>query len=264
MVLPFVRSRSACLVQRALVLGLLAGGLAPLAAHAQVQSPASGVLCDSQALRGSGVCYDSRGASESLTGQYLGRRAEAQLRTYLATNPSPMEFRLSNGIVCSVPARTCWEDGWKKRNVAQRVTGQLFAGSNSGQQGQGASGDGWNTSQAARDTGLCSLSRGGRPVFDGRCDLRQMNRGDGQTRYRVRLNNGTTYMFTNRGGSVSIADDFGSTWPVSYVNHGSTGIFRWADMTLVATQMAGRSGVSSSGNEELGRAIGSLLNTLFR
>jgi len=195
----------------------------------------------------------------------MGRRAEAQLRAYLANNPSPMEFRLSNGIVCSVPARTCWEDGYK-RNVAQRVTGQLFAGSTSGQQGTGSSGDGWNMSQAARDTGLCSLSRGGRPVFDGRCDLRQMNRGDGLTRYRVRLNNGTTYMFANRGGSVSIADDFGSTWPVSYVNHGFTGIFRWADMTLVATQMAGRSsgGPSSTGNEELGRAIGTLLNTLFR
>jgi len=263
MVLPLARSRSAVFLRPALALGLLAGGLVPLAAHAQVQSPAPGVLCDSQALRGSGVCYDSRGASELLTRQYLGRRAEAQLSSYLATNPAPLEFRLSNGIVCSVPARTCWEDGWNKRNVAQRVTGQLFAGS--GQQGAGSSGDGWNASQAARDTGLCSLSRGGRPVFDGRCDLRQMSRGDGQTRYRVRLNNGTTYMFTNRGGSVSIGDDFGSTWPVSHLNHGSTGIFRWADMTLVATQMAGRSGASSSGgNEDLGRAIGTLLNTLFR
>ena len=268
MVLSFVRSRSAEFLRPIFALGLLAGSFAPLAGHAQVQSPAPGVLCDAQALRGSGVCYDSRGASAPLTGQYLGRRAEAQLSAYLATNPAPLEFRLSNGIVCSVPARTCWEDGWTKRNVAQRVTGQLFTSSNPYPQDPGSSGDGWNASQAARDTGLCSLSRGGRPLFDGRCDLRQMNRGDGQTRYRVRLNNGTTYMFTNRGGSVSIADDFGSTWPVSYLNHGSTGIFRWADMSLVATQMAGRSGSSSSsttsGNEELGRAIGTLLNTLFR
>jgi hypothetical protein len=270
MVLPSVLSRSAVLIRPLLALGLLAGALAPQAAHAQVRSPAQGVLCDSQALRGGGVCYDSKGASATLTGQYLGRRAEAQLSVYLANNPAPLEFRLSNGIVCSVPARTCWEDGWNKRNVAQKVTGQLFASSNPYPQGPDSSGDGWNASQAARDTGLCSLSRGGRPLFDGRCDLRQMSRGDGQIRYRVRLNNGTTYMFTTRGGSVTIADDFGSTWPVSYLNHGSTGIFRWADMSLVATQMAGRSSSSpspssySSGNEELGRAIGTLLNTLFR
>ena len=264
MVLPFLRIRSAVFARSALICGLLAGGLAPLAAQAQVQSPAQGVLCDSQSLRGSGVCYDSRGASVPLTLQYLGRRAEAQLRAYLATNPAPLEFRLSNGTVCSVPARTCWEDGWNKRNVAQKVTGQLFGGSQPGGIVGPGSGDGWNPSQAARDTGLCSLSRGGRPLFDGRCDLRQMSRGDGQTRYKVRLNNGTTYVFTNRNGSVSIADDFGSTWPVSYLNHGFTGIFRWGDMTLVATQMAGRSGASSSGNEELGRAIGTLLNTLFR
>jgi hypothetical protein len=264
MVLPLLRSCSAVFAKPALVFGLLAGSLAPLAAQAQVQSPAPGVLCDPQSLRGSGVCYDSKGASEPLTLQYLGRRAEERLRAYLATNPAPPEFRLSNGIVCSVPARTCWEDGWNKQNVAQRVTGQLFGGSQPGP-GPGSSGDGWNASQAARDTGLCSLSRGGRPLFDGRCDLRQMSRGDGQTRYRVRLSNGTTYLFTNRNGSVSIADDFGSTWPVSHLNHGFTGIFRWADMTLVATQMAGRSGAtSSSGNEELGRAIGGLLNTLFR
>lgn len=263
MVLAFARSRSSSFTGTALSLGLLTGCLTPLAVHAQVQSPAPGVLCDAQGLKGSGVCYDSRGVSAPLTRQYLGKRAESQLSNYLATNPAPLEFRLSNGTVCSVPARTCWEDGRNKRNVAQRLTRELFGGSQSGLQGPGPSEEGWNGSQAARDTGLCSLSRGGRPVFDGRCDLRQMSRGDGQMRYRVRLNNGTTYVFTNRGGSVTIADDFGSTWPVSHVNHGSTGIFRWADMTLVATQMAGRSG-SSSSNEDLGRAIGTLLNTLFR
>ncbi len=237
--------------------------LIPLPGAAQeVRSPAPGVLCDAQALRGSGVCYDARGASIPLTGRYLGRRAEAQLANYLASNPAPLDFRLSNGAVCSVAARTCWEDGWSKRNVAQRLTAQLF---NNAQPGPGPSGDGW-TGQGGRDTGLCSLSRGSRPLFDGRCDLRQMGQGDGQTRYRVRLNNGTTYVFTNRGGTVSIADDFGSTWPVTYVNHGVTGIFRWADMSLVATQTAGRSGSlsSSSSNEDLGRAIGTLLNTLFR
>lgn len=263
MVLSVAFSRALSLAGFALSLGLLAGSLAPVAVHAQVQSPTPGVLCDAQGLNGSGVCYDKRGPSEPLTRQYLGRRAEAQLSNYLATHPAPLEFRLSNGTVCSVPARTCWEDGWKKRNVSQKLTGQLFAGSKPGQQGPGSTGDGWNASQAARDTGLCALSRAGRPVFDGRCDLRQMSRGDGQTRYLVRLNNGTTYTFTNRGGSVTIADDFGSTWPVNYLNHGSTGIFRWAEMSLVATQMGGRSG-SSSNNEDLGRAIGSLLNTLFR
>lgn len=106
-------------------------------------------------------------------------------------------------------------------------------------------------------------------MFDGPCDLRQVNRGDGVTRYRVRLNNGTTYVFTNRNGTISIADDFGSTWPVTQVNHGVTGIFRWEDMSLVATQTAGCGTSSASSDaprsqEELGRALGSLLNTLFR
>lgn len=274
MVLLFARLFPQPLFRPATTVGLLGGWMAaaaallPLEVRAQqVQSPSPGVLCDSQGLRGSGVCYDSKGVSIPLTGRYLGRRAEAQLSNYLATNPAPLEFRLSNGTVCSVPARTCWEDGWSKRNVAQRLTRQLFSGADAGSIGPGSSGDGWSSSPSPRDTGLCSLSRGSRPVFDGRCDLRQMNQGDGQTRYRVRLNNGTTYVFTNRGGTVTIADDFGSTWPVTYVNHGVTGIFRWADMSLVATQTAGRSASSPSSantNEDLGRAIGTLLNTLFR
>ncbi|MEY4354213.1 MAG: hypothetical protein RLZZ609_2454 [Cyanobacteriota bacterium] len=245
---------------------LLAMALSSPSVQAQaIQSPAPGVLCDAMGLRGSGVCYDNQGVSLALTGRYLGRRAEAQLRTSLATNPAPVEFRLSNGTVCSVPARTCWEDGWSKRNVAQRLSSQLF-----GQPGPaeaGSAGDGWISGQPSRDTGLCSLSRGSRPVFDGRCDLRQVKRGDGLTRYQVRLANGTSYVFSQRNGTVSIADDFGSTWPVTYVNHGVTGIFRWAEMTLVATQTADRGSAAlpaTSSNDDLGRAIGTLLNTLFR
>jgi hypothetical protein len=87
------------------------------------------------------------------------------------------------------------------------------------------------------------------------------------TRYQVRLANGTSYVFSQRNGTVSIADDFGSTWPVTYVNHGVTGIFRWAEMTLVATQTADRGSAAlpaTSSNDDLGRAIGTLLNTLFR
>ncbi len=57
-------------------------------------------------------------------------------------------------------------------------------------------------------------------------DRRQVNRGDGVTRYRVRLSNATSHPFTHRGGTVTIADDFGSTGPVTLVNHGVTGIFR--------------------------------------
>ncbi|MEB3260428.1 MAG: YcgJ family protein [Cyanobacteriota bacterium] len=248
------------------LVGLLVVAASPLAASAQsVQSPAPGVLCDPQGLRGSGVCYDANGVSLPQTARHLGRRAEAQLRAYLAGNPSPQEFRLSNGTVCSVPARTCWEDGWTRRNVSQRLTRQLFSASAAPD--PGPSGDGWSGANAARDTGLCSLSRGSRAVFDGRCDLRQINRGDGVSRYRVRLANGTTYVFTNRGGSVSIADDFGSTWPVTYVNHGATGLFRWAEMSLVATQTAGRDASTlpePGAKDELGRALGTLLNTLFR
>jgi hypothetical protein len=271
-ILPATLFRPA-LGRPALLAGLLGGALAaaalsPGSAQAQsVQSPAAGVLCDAQGLRGTGVCYDSRGVSLPLTGRFLGRKAAAQLDAYLANNPAPSEFRLSNGTVCSVPARTCWEDGWSKRNVSQRLTRQLFTRSESISSGSGSTGGGWTSSNSAKDTGLCSLSRGSRAVFEGRCDLRQITKDDGQTRYRVRLNNGTTYVFTNRGGEVTIADDFGSTWPVTYASQGATGIFRWADMSLVATQTAGRDSGSPSGtskNEEVGRAIGTLLNTLFR
>jgi hypothetical protein len=257
--------RSAQPVRQAVSLGLLVGGLlaAPLAARAQtVQSPAPGVLCDAMGLRGSGVCYDKNGPSLALTARYLGPRAEAQLSSYLASNPAPREFRLSNGTVCSLPERTCWEDGWSKRTVAQRLSRELFTPAASGSEPAGGT-----PPLSSKDTGLCSLSRGGRALFDGPCDLRQVNRGDGVTRYRVRLNNGTAYLFTNRNGTVTIADDFGSTWPVTHVNHGVTGIFRWADMSLVATQTEGRPpspGPGSTGGSDFGRALGTLLNTLFR
>lgn len=172
------------------------------------------------------------------------------------------EFRLSDGTVCSVPERTCWEDGWSKRNGAQKLSRELFSTPPSASDAGGE-----RPSASAKDTGLRSLSRACRPLFDGPCDLRQVNRGDGLKRYRVRLNNGTTYVFSTRNGTVTIADDFGSTWPVTHVNHGVTGIFRWADMTLVATRTAGRNAsttAGSSSSEDLGRALGSLLNTLFR
>jgi hypothetical protein len=275
MVFPLAPQRSSGPVRQAAAIALLVGGLitAPLAVWAQaVQFPAPGVLCDAKGLRGSGVCYDKNGVSLPLTGRYLGSRAEAQLSNYLAGNPAPREFRLSNGTLCSVPERTCWEDGWSKRNVAQRLSRELFTPATSGS----ATTEGRPPSPG-KETGLCSLSRTGRPLFDGPCDLRQVNRGDGVTRYRVRLNNGTSYFFTNRNGTVSIADDFGSTWPVTHVNHGVTGIFRWSDMSLVATQTEGRdasTGTTSGSttapttgttpNEDLGRALGSLLNTLFR
>lgn len=258
--------RTAASVATPAVLAVLLAGMmgAPRPARAQtVRPPAPGVLCDALGLRGSGVCYDRNGVSLPLTGRYLGSRAEAQLRAYLASNPAPREFRLSNGTVCSVPERTCWEDGWSRRNVAQKLTRELFTPAT------GSDGTAVAPPASTRETGLCSLSRAGRAVFDGPCDLRQVNRGDGMSRYRVRLNNGTTYVFTNRNGTVSIADDFGSTWPVTHVNHGVTGIFRWADMSLVATQTIDRgaragSASGSSDQEDGGRGLGALLNTLFR
>ncbi|MFN9628827.1 MAG: YcgJ family protein [Cyanobacteriota bacterium] len=254
--------------------GLLAAGLAtallcPLAVRAQaVQGPAPGVICDALGLRGSGVCYDQNGVSPTMTGRHLGRQAELQLSTYLATNPAPKDFRLSNGTVCSVPQRTCWEDGWSKRNVSQKLTRQLFGVGNSG-----AGSSAWPPPATVKDTGLCSLTRAGRSLFEGSCDLRQVSRTDGVRVYRVRLANGTTYTFSNRDGTVTIADQFGATWPVTYVNHGVTGIFRWSEMGLVATQTAGRDATTpvpptsagpTTSPDDLGRALGSLLNTLFR
>jgi hypothetical protein len=98
-------------------------------------------------------------------------------------------------------------------------------------------------------------------VYDGPCLLKQVMQG-GQNRYEVQLQNGNRYVFQQLGGRFEIRDGFGGVWPVTFVDHGQTGVFRFGDYKLVATQQRGPSGYPPR-NEAVGSALTNLLNTLF-
>lgn len=98
-------------------------------------------------------------------------------------------------------------------------------------------------------------------MFDGPCDLKQVVHGS-SNRFRIHLNNGTTYVFTSSGGDrYTINDSFGGSWPVTFVDHGNTGVFRFANYKLVATQNNGSPQPSTG--DVTGAAIGVLLQNLF-
>ncbi|MEN9768347.1 MAG: hypothetical protein RLZZ32_2307, partial [Cyanobacteriota bacterium] len=59
-----------------------------------------------------------------------------------------------------------------------------------------------------------------------------------------------------------IRDGFGGTWPVTFIDHGNTGIFRFGDYKLVATQE--NSNRNSNRDAAVGNALGNLLNALFQ
>jgi len=239
-------------VQRA---GLMAGALCVLGfgatvVHAQPSGltyPRGGVVCDAVGR----ACYDSYGPSVAITGEVYGQKAANQLMRSLNASSS-RDFRLSSGQACSVNRRTCWNDGWGERVVAPGLTQQLFGGGGL-RPGQG---------QVARDTGLCSLSRSAQRVYDGPCLLKQVMQG-GQNRYEVQLQNGNRYVFQQLGGRFEIRDGFGGVWPVTFVDHGQTGVFRFGDYKLVATQQRDPSGYLPR-NEAVGSALTNLLNTLFQ
>ena len=161
---------------------------------------------------------------------------------------------MSSGQACSVSQRTCWKDGWNAQHKAKRLTQQLFGVAPAGPQPQAQK-------QVVRESGFCSLSEGGRPVFDGPCDLKQVVQGS-SNRFRIHLNNGTTYVFSSSGGDrYTINDSFGGSWPVTFVDHGNTGVFRFANYKLVATQNNGSPQPSTG--DVTGAAIGVLLQNLF-
>lgn len=234
----------AAIVAASLPLALPHAGLAQ---PAGLVYPRAGIVCDSVGK----TCYDSYGPSIGITGEYFGQRAADRLGQNLSGSSS-RDFRLSSGQACIVGKRTCYDDGWNQNNVAQGLTNQLF----------GSSGTRPNQAQVARDSGLCSLTRGGRREFDGPCQLKQVRKGN-QNRYEVQLQNGNRYVFRQTGSGFEIQDGFGGTWPVTFVDHGNTGIFRFGDYKLVATQNGG-SRQPMSKEEAVGNALGNLLNSLFK
>lgn len=206
---------------------LLAGGMVlPPPSHSQydsVSSPSKGVLCD----RSSQICYDAQGISLGLTRENFGPAAERRLMAELSGRPAPKEFRLSNGAVCSVPLQQCWSDGFAKRQISREMTRDLFG------RLPGAIS---NDREVSRFTGFCTLAQGGRQLYDGPCALRRITRDNsGITRYVVIQQDGRRFNFSNRSGRLEVSDGTGDA-PVAFFDHGFTGVFRWRDMTLVATR----------------------------
>ncbi|MCP9928650.1 YcgJ family protein [Cyanobium sp. CH-040] len=215
---PAVRSA----VRALPVLAAVSLGMAPAQAQLQmfggISSPAPGVVCDRIAM----TCFNGSGPSVDLTRQHLGNSAALRLSASLSGRPPASEFRLSNGAVCSVRESTCWTDSRRKR-VSDALTRDLFAASPNPDR------------EVSRSRGLCSLSQRGRAVYDGNCDLRVVSRDSGISRYAVSTADGRRYVFRRRGDTLELEDATG-TWPVDFRNHGYTGLFRWSDMTLVATR----------------------------
>ena len=99
-------------------------------------------------------------------------------------------------------------------------------------------------------------------MFDGPCDLKQVLKGN-DSRFRIHLNNGNTYVFSDRAGHrYTINDSFGGSWPVSFVDHGNTGVFRFVNYKLVATQTNVYQQPTTG--EVAGAAIGAMLENPFR
>jgi hypothetical protein len=197
----------------------------------------AGLVCDEAEQ----LCYDREGISLSATHRSFGRYGEDRARSLIARGERGRTFLLSSGVACDVKARTCWDDGWQRRNVAKGLTRHLF--------GNGSWSDG-------NQSAICLLRRAGRVVYDGSCDLRESN-DDRNGRYSAILRNGTTYKFHNDRGRWWISDNSDRRWPVSIQDYGRAAVFRWADITLETRQRSYRGGDRSN------RSLEDTLRDLF-
>jgi len=238
------------------VLALSVAALTPDVARSQlggVSYPRAGVVCDTAGP----VCYDGYGASIAFTEQYFGAAAANRLSQALQQSSS-RDFRLSTGQACVVAPRTCFDDGWNQTQVAAALSRQLYGTAADGSNGNGNPPNANGSVSSAQS--LCNLSQAGRNLFNGPCQLKQVSQ-DGQTNYRIQLQNGKTFVFKQVGGGYQIRDGFGGSWPVQFVRQGNSGVFSFADYRLQATQP---NSSPTSRDAALGAAIGNLLNTLFR
>ena len=238
-------------------LGVIAGcatSLLPLVAQSSIYYPKPGVVCDVPAQ----ICYDNQGISMGLTAETFGNAAQQRLVEQFRNNPLPKEFRLSDGKVCSVNLQRCF-DGWDKRNIAQDLTKRMYGNAAANNNNNFINPDNNNTTSASAP-GLCSLSRAGVSIYDGRCDLREVS-GNGNDKFRIQLGNGALLRFVNRGNGYQIQDNNGGSWPVSFIDHGQTAVFRWANNVLVATQQNPPQGQQQPGSN---RPLLQFLNSIFR
>jgi hypothetical protein len=176
-----------------------------------------GVVCDNSQR----ICYDSQGPSVNQTRRSYGQKAERDLLRQISGRPPAQDFQLSGGEVCSINRRTCWDDGWQRRNVSHRLTKQLF----------GTSGGGGNISGES----TCQLQQRGRNLFSGGCRLSRRQDFAGSA-YVVETRDGRRYSFYNQGNGRLVLRDATGTWPVAYSNRGNAMVFRWSDLQLDASR----------------------------
>ena len=220
--------------------------------------PSAGVVCDQPAQR----CYDSNGLSLGLTAQYFGSYAQQNaLQSLGGRRPGPV-FNLSNGSRCDVRQLSCWSTNLGQGVINQQLTTQLFGGMPS--PGPSPAPSPYPAPQPQPNgnsyTALCRLMRSGMQLFNGACALTEVRQGF-QPRFEVNLQNGPRYVFEQVQGGYQISDGQGGRWPVQFSDNGRSGQFRWADMTLTATQNNYRP--ESNPNARWGRAVGNFLTDLF-
>lgn len=199
--------------------GLLASADPAAAMPRGLSNPEDGVICDQRAQ----TCISSEGISLEETRRQFGSQAARRLQTSLIGRPAPQEFQLTNGSLCSLRAETCWERGSDRRQVERELTRVLFGKVSR------------NDREVTTYKGRCTLLEGSRLLHEGDCSLRLVERSNGVTRYVVTQPDGRRFNFSDRSGRLEVRDATGTS-PVAFIDHGYTGVFRWRNLTLVATR----------------------------
>jgi len=208
-----------------LLLAASAIGALVLPAHASsVDLVAPNFVCD----RNQEICYDAQGPSLNQTRRTYGEKAERKLLKDLSGRPPVTTFSFSNGALCDVRDRTCWDDGNRRLNISNRYTQHLFAGG------------------GVVGSRTCQLIQRGRRLFQGSCSLSRRNLASGMA-YVVETQDGRRYTFYNEGYGRLVLRDATGVWPVNTGNVGNQVSFRWADVQLLASRPAGSWGSAQGG-----------------
>ena len=207
-----------------------------------LQTPRAGIVCDPGS---SPVCYDQSGLSLGLTREYFGTFAEQTALRNLGGQAPPRQFRLSNGSACDLNARTCWSDGWDRKQVNFALSNQLFGSAN---------GTGTGAASTQTRAAQCRMTRWFKSLYNGNCELRENRTSKGRL-LEVSLQDGNVYSVSKpRGGGYQLSDAKGNSWPVNVNDQGRSVSFTWSDRVLTVTPTA----APSNGN-----SFGQLLNNLM-
>lgn len=228
------RRLSASLLPALAAVGIATAAL-PALASPGVDLVSPNLVCDTNQQ----VCYDAQGPSLNQTRRTFGEKAERRLLQELSGRPPVTTFSFSNGALCDVRDRTCWDDGNRRRNVSNRYTRHLFSG------GGGPVG-----------SRTCQLIQRGRRLYEGSCSLSRRNLAGGMA-YVVETQDGRRYSFFNEGYGRLVLRDATGVWPVSTGNVGRSVSFRWADVELLASRPGGSGWGADQGGYGSGSPYGS-------